>query len=369
MKTINRLKNCINYVIAKYPFFANFLIKLELIEDETIETACTNGKILKFNPAFIQSLKRQELIFLVLHEISHLILKHHLREGSRDHQIFNKAGDFAANSFLKSYGIELLQDCLYDAKYENLNAEKIYSIIYEQEKNKQENGEGNKGDKFGDFEQDKSKNENDIEQAENEIDQEIIRACQVGKLAGDENGFIKKFAEQLKTSKENWMEKLLNYFDSFDKNDYSWTVCNSRYLSSGFYLPGLKNKVIKNIACFVDASGSIDLDLFSTFISQLKQIANDLETKIDLFLFYISIYQEIFDYQDQEILISGGGTSYKNVSEKIGNSFENYSVNLIFTDGYCNTFGDNQDNVLWIVYGNSSFNPPYGETIFINDNN
>jgi predicted metal-dependent peptidase len=371
METLKRLKNCVNYVIAKYPFFASFLVKLELVQDESIETGCTNGKVLKFNSTWINSLNRNELIFFVLHEISHLILKHHLRENNRDHKIFNQAGDYAANSFLKSYGIELLPDCLYNSDFEGMNAEKIYSVIYQNQKQNQagNNSQDKSNGNYGDFEQDKTETAEEIKQAEDKIDQEIIQAVQIGKLAGNENGFLKQFAEGIKTSKENWREKLLNYFDSFDKSDYSWVIQNNRYLSSGFYLPGLKNKVIKNIACYIDASGSVDLELFSTFISELKEIAISLDVKIDLYLFDVRIYQVITDYQNQEILISGGGTNFASVSQNIESSQENYAINLIFSDGYCTNFGDNQEKVLWVIYDNIDFIPPYGETIFIDNNN
>jgi predicted metal-dependent peptidase len=370
METLKRLKNCINWIISRHPFFANFLIKLELIPDKTIETGCTNGKVLKFNSIWVNSLDRKQLIFFIMHEIAHLFLKHHLRENNRDHKIFNQAGDYAANSFLKSYGIELLPDCLYNSDFEGMNAEKIYSIIYQNQKQNQagNNSQDKSNGNYGDFEQDKTETAEEIKQAEDKIDQEIIQASQLSKLAGNENGFLKKYIEQLTKSKISWQEALLNYFDTFNKNDYSWQKPNNRYLSSGFYLPSLHNKEIGKIACYIDASGSINLNLFNSFITELKQISLDFETSIDLFLFDTCIYQVITDYQNQEILISGGGTSYIDVSNKIAETSSDYSVNLIFTDGYCNDFGNSQEKVLWVIYDNKDFNPPYGETIFINNN-
>ncbi len=365
MNSMQRVKNCIAYTIGKHPFFCSFLYDLKLIEDHTIETACTNGKTLKFNPVWIESLDRKSLMFVVLHEAGHIFLKSHLRQGNRNTEKWNVATDYAINQFLLDYGYNIPSDCIYDEQYKGKTAEKIYSLLPDDEKQQQEQ-QGKKD--YGQSEQDNTQSQEQVEQLENEIDQKALQAVQLAQIAGNENGFLKQYIENLTKPVIAWQELLKNYFDQFTKNDYTWTKPNTRYLSSGFILPSLQSKEIGKINCFLDCSGSVNLNLFNKFVTELKDISKEYNTTIDLIIFDTRVYQVINDYQSSEqIHISGGGTNYTCISDYLKES-DDYSVSIIFTDGYCSSFGNEFENALWIIYENNNFKNPFGEMILIKEN-
>ena len=63
-------------------------------------TACTDGKKIYYNENFVMNCSRDGLVFLVLHEVFHNILSHHVRTGKREGNRANIAMDGAINQIL-----------------------------------------------------------------------------------------------------------------------------------------------------------------------------------------------------------------------------------------------------------------------------
>ena len=63
-------------------------------EDDTIPTMCTDGRSIKWNSAFVDSLTALETIFVMAHEVMHIAFKHPLRIGKRDAERWNIACDY-----------------------------------------------------------------------------------------------------------------------------------------------------------------------------------------------------------------------------------------------------------------------------------
>jgi predicted metal-dependent peptidase len=70
-------------MLINHPFFASVVLSTEWVENDKIPTACTDMVKVWYNPKFINSLKVSEAIFVMVHEIMHMILMHGLRRGSR----------------------------------------------------------------------------------------------------------------------------------------------------------------------------------------------------------------------------------------------------------------------------------------------
>ena len=116
-------------LLIKHPFFASVILSTEFIPDETLPTACTDMVVVRYNPKFIETLSVEVAIFVMVHEIMHIILKHGLRRGNRKPIRWNKAADYAINQEAKDAGIEVWESCLIDAKYRGLTAEQIYDML------------------------------------------------------------------------------------------------------------------------------------------------------------------------------------------------------------------------------------------------
>lgn len=64
------------------------------------KTFAVTTKTLYFNPYFVLKCKPSAIIFTLLHECSHLIMKHHLRMKNRDREAWNFATDYYINESL-----------------------------------------------------------------------------------------------------------------------------------------------------------------------------------------------------------------------------------------------------------------------------
>ena len=121
-------------MLMKFPFFGTLALNFKLIEDNSIPTAATNGKDFFYNTEFISKLKDGELVFLMCHEVMHAALGHIWRRGTRNHEKFNIAADYAIHSMLKQYdrksdGFQFAEGALYDQRFDNKSAEEIYELL------------------------------------------------------------------------------------------------------------------------------------------------------------------------------------------------------------------------------------------------
>lgn len=364
MEPSKRVKNCINWIISRFPFFGGILVNLDLQEDLKIDTACTNGKNLRYDPAFINSLSREHLIFLVLHETAHIFLKHHLRMQGKNPDLWNQAADYAVNAWLINQQFKPIPEILYKKEYENFSAEKIYNLLNQQqdktEKEKQQEKE--QSENLGKIES-FSNNQEETKQEENKIDSQMQQGGILQKLAGTDSGFLQDWIKQQREPRLNIREILQAVASNVCKNDFSWSKPNFRYSDIG-YFPSLHNFELGKIAIFCDASGSIDLQLFNQLISETIE-AKSQGLNFDLFMFDTGVYQEIRDFQgDEKIQISGGGTRFNCIPEHLEKIQENYAAVIIFTDGY--SYIDSLvENCCWIIYDNPSFICTFGSIFHV----
>ncbi len=101
INTNDRVKEAMNLLLVDSPFYASILLQLELIEDESISTFAINSSSMAYNPSFAESLSMKALKIVILHEISHLVMRHHLRANdilNYNHHDWNISGDLAINS-------------------------------------------------------------------------------------------------------------------------------------------------------------------------------------------------------------------------------------------------------------------------------
>jgi predicted metal-dependent peptidase len=84
------------------PFFGNLLCQRPPEFTDVVDTAAvdTRGR-LYVNPAFVETLAGDEVEFLLAHEVMHIVFQHALREGDRDHEVWNVAADAVINDMLK----------------------------------------------------------------------------------------------------------------------------------------------------------------------------------------------------------------------------------------------------------------------------
>ena len=89
------------------PFYGEVLLRVPIIANRKVRTACTNGRVIEYNPLFFMRLSPAERNFVIMHEVMHIILRHYVRCGKRNAVLWNTAADIIVNNTLKEMTSQL----------------------------------------------------------------------------------------------------------------------------------------------------------------------------------------------------------------------------------------------------------------------
>ena len=86
-------------LLFNHPFYGALLLDTQIQLEEGVGTAATDGKIIYFDPQFLEKLNENEVTFILQHEVLHMVLQHCFRETKEmNHMIANIAADILVNS-------------------------------------------------------------------------------------------------------------------------------------------------------------------------------------------------------------------------------------------------------------------------------
>ena len=421
---ITELKNTANTVLAnhrqkllnKYPFIGSVAMGLELvpIRDVRCETAMTDGKSIFFDIAFLSELTDDEGVFVLGHEVWHVVMMHFLRGTGKEHTLFNIATDMEVNQLLEQDGLippknvlfpnkKHNRDCEFDFP-DNLSAEEYYDLLLKKMSHMKQNMEnmeagdnkkkrGSKSssaiagqfdkhydkntdynkekvgevgtDKYGKkgFDEDFNPGNSGVsdKQLAEDIRQSIVSAAQtVERTRGSLPGHVKKIVNAVLESKLHWKELLAKFITSGFESKNSWNVPNRRFVHNGTYLPSNKGEMMK-IAIGIDTSGSCSEDCCK-FLTEINGIANTFGSyelhiiQCDTEVKDYNIFDQYNPLKPENVTFKGfGGTELKPIFDHIELNDLDVSGIVIFTDGECETFDNpfiTDKPVLWVVTGN-----------------
>src|SRR5574343_1224546 len=220
-------------IVTQHPFFASILMKRKLIEHNSIPTAAVDqrGQIY-YNKKFVEGLSVDELVFLLCHEVGHVIGQHASRRGSRDAKQWNIAGDAWINDMLKDSGIgKFIEGGVNMPGSKDKTVDEIYNGLPPPQNGNGGNGKG-QGQGQGQQQGPGGIGEDLIERGspmspeeESRLDAEtrveIAQAAQAAKAQGKLPGAIAKIVADLIEPKTPWYEILERDMESFTKGDDS----------------------------------------------------------------------------------------------------------------------------------------------------
>lgn len=358
-------------------FFSTLCTSLEVVISDQVPTAGTDGRKLFINKDFFFGLTEAERIFLLAHETLHVAYLHPIRRGNRDHDLFNAACDYVINCELKQRNFQFIDGGLYDPQYAGMSAEEVYEKLLQQPKQPQCSMPdllcpvtGNQ-DKVNAHGLPQQLTEEQIKAIENEVMAKVSQAAmmaEMSKQAGSVPSHIKRTLEELSKPKVNWKAVLARFFSDVNKADYSWAKPNRKYLPN--YLPKLHSVNLGRVDFAIDTSGSITVEQFNQFVSEVHGVLKMLNPN------EIGVYQFDHALQGNNIVRNvrdiiklpfkgGGGTSPEcAIQEFIKNKAQ---ALIVLTDGYFNgrRLTDPKRPVVWVIYNNESFIPPFGKAVHI----
>ena len=259
----NKMSQALTQLLLQEHFFGSLALKLELIEDETIRTECTNGKWIRYNPNFINGLTHEQVKSEIIHEVSHCAKLHPFRFKDKDQEIANEACDYVINLELRDAGYKMDETWLLDERFKGMSEEQVYTVLEteKQQRNKQ-------GKEQGQGQQDKSsKAHGQFEQAQDEANESAIEQAQTWKSAvlqaAQQAGkywklprFVQALVDELKHPKGDWRAELRKFLETTAKNDFTWTRPSVRYMAFGVYMPSIRSERLPPIVVYWDTSGS-----------------------------------------------------------------------------------------------------------------
>lgn len=324
-------------LLFKQPFFATLCLRLKLIPADAFPTMATNGKVICYNTAFVESLTPEELEGVLAHEVSHCALGHHCRRGNRDRRLWNIACDYAINPLLLKNDLVLPAGALVNADYEGLSAEQIYDRMLQEQSDgagagdPQNRGAGTgsgagngttapnaqtqtapassgnvqqpscnaatghagqtapadddlNSPREGGFGEvmdatDDQGNPAGEGEANRQASDWAIAAQQALQAAKGQGRGTSDFERPLKESRDStqdWRAILRAFVAATALSDYRWSPPNRRFVAAGIYLPSLHREGTGRLVIGVDTSGSIserELDQFAGEISAISDQA------------------------------------------------------------------------------------------------
>lgn len=369
-------------LLLRQPFWGTLASRL-LLKDATddptewCKTAATDGRYLYYNRNFIKKLSKDELIFVVAHEVEHNVYDHMDRRGSRDPKVWNAAADYVINGELVEHRIGKMPDPVtsgitvcHDTKFKGMFAEEVYTHLINDPNFKyvefdvhMEPGDGN-GEPISDEER---------RQLRDSIRSAVMQAA---KAAGADKvpAGIRRLLQEFTEPQMDWREILQLKLQSMIKTDFTWQRCSRKSQSSGIYLPAMKDDYRADAAVAIDCSGSMSGDMLRDLVSEVKGIMEQFsDFKLHLWCFDTSVYnhavftpENLGDIDTYEIT-GGGGTDFTcnwDFMEEQGLTPERF---VMMTDGYpCGSWGNEQYcDTVFLIHGDTrrSITAPFGTTI------
>ena len=343
----------------KVSFFMSVLFSLPIEWSQDIKTAGVTTKKLLINPDFFLSLSHPQRVFLLLHETYHVAFKHILRKENRIHSYWNMATDFWINMTLVDMGYELPPGGLHDTQYQDMSSEEIYNQLLEEGKDSK------------DYDSDLQEvSQEELEEAEAQIDEIIARAAEVAQQQGKWGSVpdsIKGYLEKKNSPKLPWRTILWNHLTASANEDYSWRLPNKILLNT-CYMPSRISEGMGELVMVIDVSGSTGVAL-PEMVGELLAMQSQFQPEKITVLTFNTEIQDIYEFGQYDniegIEISrGGGTCFHCVADWL--EIHQPAVCITFTD--CEMNHDysvpSGTEMFWIKYGNNnSWLPTIGTVI------
>lgn len=359
-------------------FYASVLYQMPMVEKSSLPTMATDGKSIFYNAEFTDALSEAELDGVKVHEAYHRILKHHLRMGKRDAELWNIACDYAINPIIIQSGLVLPEGALIDAKFKGMSAEKIYDLL-KQDQGDDGNGGGGSGQpqpqEWGNVEdQGGGMSEDQIKSEEATINAQVVMAVNSMKTeAGKLPANIKEIIDEMKRSQIDWKDVLRRFVGGDQPEGYSYRRPNRRQWYLNEVVTPVSNKIgCGDIVVGIDTSGSVSSVELSHFLGELNAIAESSGAESVTIITCDYDVQGVVRYergdQIEDIVCKGrGGTRVMPVFDYIAENNINVDNFIYFTDMGIGDYPQHDVGypILWVSSDMRGEEAPIGETTYL----
>lgn len=368
-KLLEKLQSARLNIFLRDPFLGYILQNYNIRIDDSVLTACTNGEEIIFGTKFLKSLSLTETIFILMHELLHIVLLHPFRGDNYEQYRFNVACDIIVNDIIQSYRYsngKLKPLFGYDFQMNSLRytAEKVYEMLPE-----------GVNQITIDFHGLWTHSSSIMQQNLMKI-YRLIKEAKANNLSSP-NSAVDRMISHINTlsSSHQWLNTLNKYITQ-DIFDYSFSKIDNRF--SDVLLPKFNESEdsLKNVWFLIDVSGSVDNELLSNLLGEIEHIVSHFKSiSCDLSFFSTITTSPVTFYNKNQIIEIANtlkttyGTNFKQIFSSIPKfyPFDLPKLMIILTDGH-DDFSAIIPNVkipvIWVL-SDHSITPPFGKTIYI----
>ena len=341
------------------PFYSHLYYSLgEEVLTRDIPTAATDGRKVIINPDYFCAFTVPKQVFILAHEMSHLVCKHPqrmtsymkaggLRKLPFDQKFANFCADYVINADLIESGVgEIDEAWLWDKDIKGSELwEDVYERLFQQgncppprRRGKGGRQGGQKPDQWamdgdGSFDEimepgkDPVTGEPDLPD-ENEFKEAVARAASVAKAMGKMPGSVQRLVDEILAPQINWREHVrLLITGKIGFRGETWTRPNRRrlVLNPITIMPGRNGYGCNTVVIGVDTSGSVGDDEMAVFMGELGGVLADVRPKRIIVIgcdYDISQVDELWSVDEFEALRvkgikGGGGTKFEPVFDYV----------------------------------------------------
>jgi predicted metal-dependent peptidase len=398
------------------PFFAQVYYSIgEEVFTRDFPTACTDGKRIYINPDYFCQFKVLEQVFILAHEVDHMVcshpvrMKHYARQGTVKGKPFdpnwvNICMDYVINARLVRTGVGTINPSW--LLEPSVTGEELWEDVYDrlynpppptpqpppqggqgspqpppQGKTPKSTGKSLKGAK-GDPVADAQGGAFDqvLEPAEDlpsdhEIKEAVARAAALAKAMGKLPADFQRLVDEILDPQIDWREHIrLVLTGKVGNNAETWAKPNRRRLALNplVIIPGKRGYGCELVVVGVDTSGSIAERELSAFFAEVGGILNAVRPKRIVVIgcdAEVSQVDEVRSLDEFQLLRSkgirgGGGTDFRPVFDYVRDNNLQPETLVYLTDGY-GAFPDTKPAYPTIWAMTTDEKAPWGDVVRI----
>ena len=405
-----RLKAVGNDITRSLDFclLSGVLVSGEFSLTDAIPTACTNGKDVRFNPDFIRPLSREQLRYLVIHELLHKFLKHHLptyRTVTKKYpQLSNMAMDYVINGFIESRPSAAVfvkrptPDALVDKRFDDMSWLQVLKELLKDNEEPERNGpseggedDGDAGDEAGDAGSDASQGHggfdthdfdgfdglslDEQEEAIKKLDDAIHQGRALQKRLMSKRGTGGNLDVLPEDRVTDWRPVMRDFITDTCQGDDEATFAppNRRFMPLDLLMPSTYSEAMDDLVVAGDTSGSMG-PLYPAMFGEVAQILRTVKPRKvhvvwwDTEVAAVQTFDENSYDSIKDVLkpAGGGGTSPQCVLDYLSTNKIDPAAIVWLTDGYIDNFKTRPTcPSLWGVLDNERFTPPFGKVVHV----
>jgi predicted metal-dependent peptidase len=368
-------------VFLDHGFFGYILAKHTIHYTDRIPTMAVDSTFnIYVNPEFVMrfSNDNRKLQWALCHEVMHPVLMHLTRRNNRDPKLWNYAGDAVINDLLNSTNVgKPIEGTVNIPGSSAKTTEEVYRELQQQQQQEPQGGEsGSSGgdgtgdpydNGFGDDLIEGNMSESDRQSAEATARVTIAEAAAAAKVRGHLSGSLRAFVDKILESNIAWYDKLHEYMQGLQRNDYSWARPNRRYITQGHYLPSTGTiPKMGEVVIQIDISGSVSQNEAAHFAAHVKRLVSECVPQKIHVLYTDASVQRHDEFESADELefnfFSAGGTDMTAGFRYCAEHGIEPDVFVCLTDGYT-PFGEQQSYpTVWCI-SNHTRTPSHGVNV------